>query len=68
MGLLLIAEQVFFVMLFLSLFVGQMALIVRLNNSAKRTRLLIPLSARVGLLLEAVFLTGSIIVVLLTKL
>lgn len=59
-----VAEKVFFTILFIVLLGVLIALTVRLNNSAKRTKLLIPYHSRILLIVEVVFLAGCIMIVL----
>ncbi|OGK19597.1 hypothetical protein A3G67_01060 [Candidatus Roizmanbacteria bacterium RIFCSPLOWO2_12_FULL_40_12] len=63
----LLVEKVFFVIFFTTLIVILVALIIQLNHSAKITKLVVPTISRMGLIGAAVFLAGSIIIVLLAK-
>ena len=66
MEILLFAEKIFFVLLFVGLLVILGALITRVNNSLKVTGLRLPFGVRLAILLEVIFLALCIFAVLLT--
>lgn len=66
MEIILFVEKIFFITLLIGLIVAAGALIVRVNNSVKMTKLRLPFAIRLGILLEVVFLAACIFVVLLT--
>ncbi|MEK7070185.1 MAG: hypothetical protein AAB966_00080 [Patescibacteria group bacterium] len=67
MEIIAVIEKVFFVLLFSGLLAVFAALVIRLNNAVKTTKLLIPLRMRIGFITVAVYLAGCIVVVLLSK-
>lgn len=66
MEVILFTEKILFIVLFIGLIGVTGALIIRVNNSVKMTKLGLPLVVQVGILLEITFLALSIFIVLLT--
>ena len=66
MEIILFAEKIFFILLFTGLLIVTGALVMRVNNSVKMTKLRLPFAIRLGILLEVIFLAVCIFVVLLT--
>ena len=65
MEIMLFVEKTFFILLIVGLLIVVVALIIRVNNSVKTTKLRLPYSIRLAILLEVVFLAASIFIVML---